>query len=72
MKQLLSNKKTNIYLKVYTSEGVLSDYYTLYNSYSMTDNNFMLYVSDVLYNYDICTIDYENVFLNKPITMEEV
>ena len=31
----------------------------------MTDNNFMLYVSDVLYNYDICTI-YE------PITMEEV
>ena len=32
----------------------------------------MLYVSDVLYNYDICTIDYENVFLNEPITMEEV
>ena len=38
----------------------------------MTDYNFMLYVSDVLYNYDICTIDYENVFLNDPITMEEV
>ena len=38
----------------------------------MTDNNFMLYVSDVLYNYDICTIDYEHVFLNEPITMEEV
>ena len=84
MKQLLSNKKTNIPLKVYTSEGVLSDdlqvvltkwqsdYYTLYNSCSMTDNNFMLYVSDVLYNYDICTIDYENVFLNEPITLEEV
>ena len=84
MKQLLSNKKTNIPLKVYASEGVLSDdlkvvltkwksdYYTLYNSCSMTDNNFMLYVSDVLYNYDICTIDYENVFLNEPITMEEV
>ena len=35
-------------------------------------NNFMLYVSDVLYNYDICTIDYENVFLNDPITMENV
>ena len=49
-----------------------SDYYTLYNSCSITDNNFMLYVSDVLYNYDICTIDYENVFLNEPITMEEV
>ena len=32
----------------------------------------MLYVSDVLYNYDICTIDYENVFLNEPITMEEL
>ena len=32
----------------------------------------MLYVSDVLYNYDICTIDYEKVFLNEPITMEEV
>ena len=28
----------------------------------MTDNNFMFYVSDVLYNYDICTIDNENVF----------
>ena len=38
----------------------------------MTDNNCMLYVSDVLYNYDICTIDYENVFINEPITMEEV
>ena len=38
----------------------------------MTDNNFMLYVSDVLYNHDICTIDFENVFLNEPITMEEV
>ena len=81
---MLPNKKTNIPLKVYTSEGVLSDdlkvvltkwqsdYYTLYNSCSITDNNFMLYVSDVLYNYDICTIDYENVFLNEPITMEEV
>ena len=33
----------------------------------MTDNNVMLYVSDVLYNYDICTIDYENVFLNEPL-----
>ena len=32
----------------------------------------MLYVSDVLYNYDICIIDYENVFLNEPITMEGV
>ena len=29
----------------------------------------MLYVSDVLYNYDICTIDYENIFLNEPITI---
>ena len=38
----------------------------------MTDNNFMWYVLDVLHNYDICTIDYENVFLNEPITMEEV
>ena len=38
----------------------------------MIDNNFMLYVSDVLYNYDICTIDYENIFLNEPITMKEV
>ena len=37
----------------------------------MTDNNFMLYVSDVLYNYDICTIDYENVFLNEPITWKK-
>ena len=84
VKQLLPNKKTNIPLKVYTSDGVLSDdlkvvltkwksdYYTLYNSCSMIDNNCMLYVSDVLYNYDICTIDYENVFLNEPITMEEV
>ena len=32
----------------------------------------MLYVSDVLYNYDICTIDYENVFLNEPIAMDGV
>ena len=86
MKQLLTKLKIYIYipLKVYTNEGVLSDdlkvvltkwqsdYYTLYNSCYMTDNNFMLYVSDVLYNYDICTIDYENVFLNEPITMEEV
>ena len=38
----------------------------------MTYNNFMLYASDVLYNYDICTIDYENVFRNEPITIEEV
>ena len=30
-----------------------SDYYTLYNSCSMTDNNFKLYVSDVLYIYII-------------------
>ena len=38
----------------------------------MTYNNCMLYVSDVLNNYDIiCTIDNENVFLNEPITMEE-
>ena len=84
MKQLLQNKETNIPFKVYTSEGILSDdlkvvlpkwqsdYYTLYNSCSMTDTNCMLYVSDVLYNYDICTIDCENVFLNEPITMEEV
>ena len=51
MNQLLPNKKTNIPLKIYTSEGVLSDdlkvvltkwqsdLYTLYNSCSMTDNN---------------------------------
>ena len=32
----------------------------------------MFYVSDVLYNYDICTIDYEFSFLNELITMEEV
>ena len=37
----------------------------------MIDNNFMLCVSDVLYKYDICAIDYENVFLNKSITMED-
>ena len=38
----------------------------------MTDNNCMVYVADVFYNYDICTIDYENVFINEPITIEEV
>ena len=38
----------------------------------MTDNNCMLYVLDVFYNNDMCTIDYENVFLNEFITMEEV
>ena len=57
MKQLLPNKKTNIPLKVNTSEGVLSDvvlnkcqsdYYTVYNSCSIIDTNFMLYASAIL------------------------
>ena len=82
---MIPNKNNNIPFKVYTSEGVLSDdlkvdlnkrqydYYTLYyNSCSMNDNHFMLYVSDVLHNYDICTIDYESIFLNEYITMKEV
>ena len=30
-------------------------------------NNFMLYVSDVLYNYDICTIDTKMFFLMSPL-----
>ena len=30
-----------------------SDLYTLYNACSITHNNFMLNVSDIIYNYDI-------------------
>ena len=75
-------------LQVHTDDGYLSDnsyivlhtwksdYQLLYNTGSTIDTDFMIHMSNVLYNhYTICTnttAHTENVFLNDPIALYEV
>ena len=74
-------------LKVYTDNGCLTDnldivldkwktdYQLLYNTGPPIDNDFIIHISNVLYNYDnrlhVCTsiTDTDNVFLNDPIAL---